>query len=104
MVGTSKSHTLYIYCVFLAYSYLPFTRNTIAPEISLYNARIVYKWNVRLNNGQIQTQVDPTECVRVTWIDFSPTGKWVTRVRLPLAGTTRSALQADIQVQRQFTF
>jgi hypothetical protein len=91
-------------CFTLHSPHLSTNSHTIAPEISLYNARIVYQWNVRLNNGRLETQVDPTESVRVTWIDLSPNGKWVTRVRFPLSGTSRSALQADIQVQRQFTF
>jgi len=118
-----KSHTL---LPFLPqhtplYSVVPKSKShTIAPEISLYNARIIYQWNIRLDNGNIQTQVDPTDSIKVTWTDSSPTdvlrlgagggnggiggGKWVTRLRIPLSGTSRSALQTDIQVQRQFTF
>jgi len=79
-------------------------RNTIAPEISLYDATILYKWNLALEGGSIQTRVNPTSDVSVTWTDRSMNGKWVTDVRIPLAGTTLSALAADVKVRRQFTF
>jgi len=79
-------------------------RHVISPEISLYNARIVYQWNIRLDSGSIRTQVDPTSAVHVTWTDKSMTGNWVTDFRLPLAGTTLSALAADVRVRRQFSF
>jgi len=79
-------------------------RNTIAPEISLHDATILYKWNLALDSGSIQTRVNPTSDVRVTWIDKSVNGKWVTDVRMPLAGTTLTALAADVRVRRQFNF
>ncbi len=80
-------------------------RHIIAPEISLYNAKIVYQWNVALDSGSIQTKVDPTDSVHVTWTDRSASGgKWVTDFRLPLVGTTISALAADVRVRRQFSF
>ncbi|KAL3902280.1 MAG: hypothetical protein SGARI_005919 [Bacillariaceae sp.] len=79
-------------------------RNTIAPEISLYNARILYQWNIALDSGSIRARVDPTSAIQVTWTDKSLTGKWVTDVSVPLAGTTLSALAADVRVRRQFSF
>lgn len=79
-------------------------QNTIAPEISLYDARILYQWNLALESGTIKTRVDPTSDVRVTWIDRSLNGKWITDVRMPLSGTTLSALAADVRVRRQFNF
>jgi hypothetical protein len=79
-------------------------RNTIAPEISLYNARILYKWSIMLDSGSIMATVDPTSAIEVKWTDRSMSGKWVTDVRLPLAGTTLSALAADVKVRRQFSF
>jgi len=79
-------------------------RNTIAPEISLKYATILYQWNLSLDSGSIRTTVNPTSDVRVTWTDRSMNGKWVTDVRMPLAGTTLSALAADVRVRRQFTF
>ncbi|KAG7344569.1 hypothetical protein IV203_022577 [Nitzschia inconspicua] len=79
-------------------------RNTIAPEISLFNARILYQWNIALDSGSIRTKVDPTSAVQVTWTDNSLTGKWITDVRVPLAGTTLSSLSADVRVRRQFSF
>lgn len=79
-------------------------RNTIAPEISLYDATILYKWNLKLESGSIATRVNPTSDVKVTWTDRSINGKWVTDVRVPLAGTTLSALAADVKVRRTFHF
>ncbi|VEU41620.1 unnamed protein product [Pseudo-nitzschia multistriata] len=79
-------------------------RNTIAPEISLYDATILYQWNLALDSGTIRTKVDPTSDVRVTWTDRSMNGKWITDVRMPLSGTTLSAMAADVRVRRQFTF
>ena len=79
-------------------------RHVIQPEISLYDAKIVYRWNVRLNSGSIQTRVDPTNAISVTWTDQTDSGRWVTDFRLPLAGTTLSSLAADVKVRRQFTF
>lgn len=79
-------------------------RNTIAPEISLYDASILYQWNLALDSGSIRTTVNPTSDVRVTWTDMSMNGKWVTDVRMPLSGITLSALAADVRVRRQFTF
>lgn len=79
-------------------------RNTIAPEISLYDATILYQWNLALDSGSIKTRVNPTSDVRVTWTDLSVNGQWVTDVRVPLAGTTLSALAADVRVRRQFNF
>jgi len=84
-------------------------RNTIAPEISLYNAKIIYKWKVNLNaagTSSIQTRVDPLSAIDVTWTDTSAAdgGRWVTDFRLPLAGTTIQALASDVRVRRQFNF
>lgn len=97
----SLSHTHHSFFFLL----LSDCRHVIAPEISLYNARIVYQWNVALNSGSIRTKVDPTDSVHVTWTDHSTSGgKWVTDMRLPLVGTSISALAADIRVRRQFSF
>lgn len=79
-------------------------RNTIAPKISLYDATILYQWNLALDSGSIRTSVNPTSDVRITWTDLSMNGKWVTDLRMPLAGTTLKALAADVRVQRQFNF
>jgi hypothetical protein len=79
-------------------------RNTIAPEISLQTAKILYSWNVNLDSGTIQTKVDPTSAIHVTWTDQSMSGRWVTDFSLPLKGTTVSALAANVRVRRQFTF
>lgn len=81
-------------------------RHTIAPEISLYNAKITYAWNVALaGGGSVQTKVDPISDIRISWNDPSAAGgSWTTDVRLPLEGTTMQALAADIRVRRQFRF
>jgi len=81
-------------------------RNTVAPEISLLNAKIVYKWDVALSEGAfVRTRVDPTSSIHVTWTDKSTDGgKWITDFRLPLEGTTPKALAADVKVRRQFLF
>eukprot|EP00529_Nitzschia_sp_RCC80_P019776 CAMPEP_0113501516 /NCGR_PEP_ID=MMETSP0014_2-20120614/33002_1 /TAXON_ID=2857 /ORGANISM="Nitzschia sp." /LENGTH=435 /DNA_ID=CAMNT_0000396121 /DNA_START=20 /DNA_END=1327 /DNA_ORIENTATION=+ /assembly_acc=CAM_ASM_000159 len=80
-------------------------RNTIAPQISLYNARILYQWDVALDSGTIRTKVDPMSSIEIKWTDRSMGGgKWVTDVRVPLVGTTLSQLAADLRVRRQFTF
>lgn len=82
-------------------------RNTISPEISLYNAKILYQWKVQLQNGaSIRTKVDPTTAIDVTWTDTSAAdgGRWVTDFRLPLEGTTLQALASDVRVRRQFNF
>jgi hypothetical protein len=93
------------FLVFLTpHSFFLFFRNTIAPEISLYNARILYQWNIALDSGSIRTKVDPTSAIQVTWTDKSTTGKWITDVRIPLVGTTLSSLSADVRVRRQFCF
>ena len=79
-----------------------------ASPSSLYNAKIVYQWNIRLPNGSsmIRTKVDPTSAIDVTWTDTSATdgGRWVTDFRLPLEGTTLQALASDVRVRRQFNF
>jgi hypothetical protein len=79
-------------------------RNTIAPEISLHTAKILYQWNMMLDSGALRTKVDPTSAIQVTWTDRSMNGKWVTDFSLPLKGTSVSALAADVRVRRQFTF
>lgn len=80
-------------------------RHVIAPEISLYNAKITYQWDVRLDSGgSIRTLVDPTKAVQIIWTDLTPTGRWVTDIRLPLVGTTWKQLSADVRVRRQFRF
>jgi hypothetical protein len=96
------SKLVFVRCCF--FKYWRVYRNTIAPEISLYDARILYQWNIALDSGSIRTKVDPTSDVCVTWTDRSMNGKWVTDVRLPLTGTTLSALAADVKVRRQFNF
>ena len=85
-------------------NYFYSSRNTIAPEISLYDASILYQWNLALDSGSIRTSVNPTSDVRITWTDRSMNGKWITDVRMPLAGTTLTALAADVRVRRQFKF
>jgi len=80
-------------------------RNTIQPEISLLDAKILYNWNVALEGGSIRTRVDPTEAVQVSWIDETRNGKWVTDFRLPLvSGSGGDALASHIRVRRQFVF
>lgn len=81
-------------------------RNTIAPEISLYNAKIIYQWTVALENGSsLRTKVDPTSSIHITWTDMSANGgSWVTDCKLPLEGTGVNALAADVRVRRQFRF
>ncbi len=89
-------------------------RNTIQPEISLLDAKILYNWNVALTGGSsIRTRVDPTDSVQVSWIDETRNGKWVTDFRLPLisgaAGAAGedglgAALNSQIRVRRQFVF
>lgn len=80
------------------------SRNTIAPEISLYDARILYQWNIALDSGSIRTRVDPTSDVSVRWTDRSMNGKWITDIKVPLSGTNLSALAAKLKVRRQFNF
>ena len=49
----------------------------IAPEISLYNAKIIYQWNIALQSGSIRTKVDPTSAIHITWTDNDPsTAGW----------------------------
>jgi len=85
-------------------------RNTISPEISLKTGRIQYSWNVSLDSGSIRTVVDPLSAVRVTWIDRSMNGKWVTDVSLPLEGPTTSESASSssfvphVRVRKQFVF
>lgn len=79
-------------------------RNTISPEISLHNAKIMYRWNMNLDSGSINTVVDPTEAIHVKWTDRSMNGRWVTDFSLPLRGTTVKALAANVRVRRQFSF
>lgn len=84
-------------------------RNTIAPEISLRNAKITYQWNLALSldgTSSIRTKVDPTSAIQVTWTDTSTVdgGRWVTDIRLPLEGTSIRALASDVRVRRQFNF
>mmetsp|Transcript_18269 Transcript_18269/g.21126 ORF Transcript_18269/g.21126 Transcript_18269/m.21126 type:complete len:406 (-) Transcript_18269:157-1374(-) len=78
-------------------------RNTISPEISLYDAKIQYNWSVELDSGSIKTRVDPCSAVQVTWTDQSMNGKWVTDFKLPLVGSP-GPLAGDIRVRRQFVF
>lgn len=84
-------------------------RNMVAPEISIYNARITYQWDCMLSyNGlsKIRTKVDPLHAIYITWTDESALdgGTWVTNVRLPFERTTVSALAADVRIQRKFRF
>jgi hypothetical protein len=78
-------------------------RNTIQPEISLWDAKILYNWNVALDSGSIMTRVDPTEAVQITWVDETRSGKWVTDFRLPLV-SGGGTLASHIRVRRQFAF
>jgi len=78
-------------------------RNTIRPEVSLKDAKITYNWDVKLSSGTIQTRVDPVSAIRVTWIDRTEGGKWVTDFNLPLTGGP-GPLAGDIRVRRQFAF
>jgi hypothetical protein len=85
------------------------SRNTIAPTINLYNARIVYQWNCLLGRSgmsSVRTRVDPTSAIDITWTDHSEGGggSWVTDVKLPLEATTLQKLAADIRIRRQFRF
>ena len=60
-------------------------RNTIAPEINLYNAKIIYQWDLLLgeSGSSLRTKVDPVTAIHVTWTDVSASGgTWVTDVRL----------------------
>mmetsp|Transcript_19767 Transcript_19767/g.20048 ORF Transcript_19767/g.20048 Transcript_19767/m.20048 type:complete len:94 (-) Transcript_19767:91-372(-) len=79
--------------------------NIISPEISIYTAKILYKWDCKLGqSGNIKTTVDPTSAIEVSWSDETSNGKWVTDFKLPLVGNTPGPLGADIKVRRQFNF
>jgi len=78
-------------------------RNTISPEISFKNAKVMYNWDVALNSGSIKTRVDPLSAIQVTWTDQTPSGKWVTDFRLPLTSGP-GPLAGEIRVRRQFIF
>jgi hypothetical protein len=90
----------------LAIIYALDDRNVIAPQISLYDAKIVYQWNVDLGSGSsVRTKVDPASAIHVTWTDRSAVGgSWVTDVRLPLEDRAIDGLSADVRVRRQFSF
>mmetsp|Transcript_7650 Transcript_7650/g.10012 ORF Transcript_7650/g.10012 Transcript_7650/m.10012 type:complete len:343 (+) Transcript_7650:101-1129(+) len=83
-------------------------RNKVSPEISIYNARITYQWEMKLSpDGKsfIRTKVDPLQAIYITWTDESAQGgSWVTDIRLPLEGATIEALVADVRIKRQFEF
>lgn len=80
--------------------------NVIAPEIHLKDARVLYQWSVKWNNGAtLHTKVDPTHSIDINWTDQSTAGgKWITDIRLPLEGTLIRGLSAEVKVRRQFTF
>ena len=95
--------------LFFSFLNKPNFSNVIAPEISLYNAKICYQWHLALDGmgSMIRTTVDPSSQIHVTWTDATKNnsgGKWVTDVKLPLEGTTISALAAQVRVRRQFSF
>jgi len=79
-------------------------KNIISPEISLYDAKIVYNWDVIMQSGSIRTTVDPTEAIDIQWTDQSMDGKWVTDINLPLKGTSLKALTPNLKLRRQFSF
>lgn len=80
--------------------------NVIAPEIHLKDAKILYQWSVKWNNGAtLHTRVDPTHSIDINWTDQSTSGgKWITDIRLPLEGTSIRGLSAEVKVRRQFAF
>ena len=78
-------------------------RNIISPEISLYDAKIIYNWSVALDSGAIKTRVDPSSAIQITWTDQGSNGKWVTDFKLPLVPNP-GPLAGDIRVRRQFEF
>ena len=60
-------------------------RHTIAPEIHLRSAKIVYQWDVALGShgSSLRTKVDPVTAIHMTWTDVAASGgSWVTDVRL----------------------
>ena len=85
-------------------------RNILCPTISLYDAKIVYQWDIQFaSNGggsTLSTKVDPTKAVDLTWTDRSiDRGTWVTDVHVPLEEDfLQTALRAQVQVRRQFVF
>lgn len=105
----------YHYCCFLVY------RHVIAPKLYLYDAKIVYQWRINLDTTQQRHQpqhlspldedgssfllahVDPTEAIHLTWTEQCRTGKWITDIRVPLAGTSLHGLAAHVRVRRQFS-
>ncbi|GAX09723.1 hypothetical protein FisN_19Lh193 [Fistulifera solaris] len=80
--------------------------NVIAPEIHLKDARVLYQWSVKWNNGaMLHTKVDPSHSIDINWTDQSTGGgKWITDIRLPLEGTSIRGLAAEVKVRRQFIF
>ena len=80
--------------------------HVIAPEIHLKDARVLYQWSVKWNNGAtLHTKVDPTHSIDINWTDQSTAGgKWITDIRLPLEGTSIRGLSAEVKVRRQFVF
>lgn len=92
-------------------------RNTIAPTINLYNARIVYQWDSVLRSSTLdggtcsllQTKVDPAESISIKWTDQSINGgRWITDIRVPLESIGQQGRHqgelVEIRVRRQFQF
>ena len=88
--------------------YFLLNRKIIAPTISLQTGKIVYDWHIGLkNNSSIRTHVDPSNGIRVVWIDGvhgKVTGGncWVTEVRAPLGFTAPGSRIGDIRIGRRW--
>lgn len=58
--------------------------DTVAPSLSLKTGKMSYKWNRRLDSGDIEATYYPGDKVDVLWNDRSDSGSWSTRAVLPL--------------------
>jgi hypothetical protein len=58
--------------------------DTVAPTLSLKTGKMSYKWNRRLDSGDVESSYFPGDKVEVLWNDRSEGGSWSTRAVLPL--------------------
>jgi len=68
----------------LSVSYKVDAKNVITPAVSLKDGDMSYRWNRKINGGEVDAKFHPGDNVEVEWKDNGSNGVWSTKANIPV--------------------
>jgi len=68
----------------LSVSYKLDANNVVTPAVSLKDGEMSYRWNRKINGGNIDAKLKPGNTLDVEWQDNGSNGQWATKASIPV--------------------